>query len=448
MNPINHLVVLMMENRSFDHVLGSLQLSGRDDVDGISKPYRSNPTENAEIEQSCLDGVSPKYDLPHGRSDVLAQYDDGAMDGFVRSYVATGKSVDPRIPMGFYTKQTLPVLYALADKFTVCDRWFSSMLSSTWPNRKYFHSGTRDQDDDTQTLPSFPGFRTTPIYKALEETPDPTRPGQGLTWKNYFADMPFLAFWYAFAATHNSNFDSILAFAEDCACGALPHVAVVDPPFGLADDHPPHDPALGEKFIGLVVDALTTSKSWHDTALLIVFDEHGGFYDHVVPDVPKIANKWKDTPYGFRVPALLISPYTSGRRCISTVFDHTSFMKSLHERWGVEFPAVEYDVRWTVANSIWAAFDFQADPLGVGIYTGVTRDDSVAALNWASGVYDRLQDDTQRFEQFLDRIFVLPELKALDRRAALFDTLNAFEHHVITQKRMFGAAEAAETGTL
>jgi phospholipase C len=259
--------------------------------------------------------------------------------------------------------------------------------------------------------------------------------------------MPFLAFWYAFAATHRSNFDSIVAFAEDCAAGSLPHVAVVDPPFGLADDHPPHDPTLGEKFIGLVVDALTTSQSWHDTALLIVFDEHGGFYDHVPPEVPTIVNKWNDTPYGFRVPALLISPFTAGRHCVKTVFDHTSFMKSIHERWNVDFPKEEYDVRWTGANSIWDAFDFQSDPIGTGIYTGVTRDNAVAALNWATGVYDRLRDGTQRFEQFLDRIFVLPELKMLDRRAALFDTLNAFEHHVITQKRMFEAAHASEEGT-
>ena len=441
MNDINHLVVLMMENRSFDHVLGALTLNGRTDIDGLPTPRGSNPGSGGLIDQWPMDGQPYNYDVPHLRADVSDQYHDRAMDGFVKTYVRGNPSGDPRVPMGYYTDITFPVLYALAERFTVCDRWFSSVLSSTWPNRKYFHSGTRDEDDDTQLLPRFPGFRTTPIYKAIEETDDPTRPGHKLSWKSYISDMPFLAFWYGFSFTHLSNFDSILGFARDCAAGTLPHVAIVDPPFQLAEDHPPHNPLLGEKFIGLVVDALTTSQSWHDTVLLIVYDEHGGFYDHVPPEAPLIENKWKDTPYGFRVPAIIVSPYSGGAKCVRDVFDHTSFMKSINERWNVEFPTDTYDCRWTEANSIWTACD-GAPGLGTGIYTGVTPDTPVAALNWATGVYERLADEPRRFENLLERIFVLPELKALDQRAGLFDTLNAFEHHVVTQKRMLEAAAA------
>jgi len=220
----------------------------------------------------------------------------------------------------------------------------------------------------------------------------------------------------------------------------LPHVSVLDPPFTLADDHPPHNPALGEKFIGLVVDALTTSPSWHDTALLIVYDEHGGFYDHVPPPNPIAPGKWGDAPYGFRVPALLVSPFS--RKPSHLTYDHTSFMKSVHERWGVGFPAEIYDVRWSAAESIWSALD-NAEPLPQGLYTGVGRADDVGSLNWATGIYDRLADDFLRFEALLDRIFVLPELKELDNRPNVFASLSLFEHKVVTQKRMYVASSAS-----
>lgn len=439
MEQINHLVVLMMENRSFDHVLGALCLSGRGDIDGITDPKKTNPApDGPPVAQWCMDGAPFGYSLPHLRADAVEQYDNGTLDGFVRAYAAQNpKDRNWNIPMGYYTGKTFPVLYALASKFTVCDAWFSSMLSSTWPNRKYFHSGQRDKDDDTETLPTFPGFGTTPLYRALETTPDPVRSGHNLTWKSYFSDLPFLGFWYAFAATHLSNFVTIEQFAEDCMSRSLPHVSILDPPFTLADDHPPHNPALGEKFIGLVADALTTSPSWQDTLLLILYDEHGGFFDHVVPPPPRVPGKWGDTPFGFRVPALIVSPFSSPVSHVT--YEHTSFMKSVHERWNVQFPPDIYDVRWAEAPSIWSTLA-RNEPLPTGIYTGVDRADSIASLNWATGIYDRLRDDFRGFERLLDRIFVLPELKSLDNRADVFQTLSRFEHKVVTQKRMYVAA--------
>jgi phospholipase C len=430
----------MMENRSFDHVFGALSLAGRSDIAGISYPMKTNPApDGSTVPQWCMDGAPFTYNVPHRRRDAVEQYDSGEMDGFVKAYAMENPG-DPHwnIPMGFYTAQTFPVLYALASKFTVCDAWHSSMLSSTWPNRKYFHSGQRDGDDDTQTLPAFPGFGTTPLYRALETTPDPVRPGHTLTWKSYFSDLPFLAFWYAFAATHLSSFATIDQFADDCMARSLPHISILDPPFTLADDHPPHNPGLGEKFIGLVVDALTTSPSWEDTLLLLLYDEHGGFFDHVTPPPPAVVGKWGDTPLGFRVPALIVSPF-SGKTSHDT-FEHASFMNTVHQRWGVLFPEETYDVRWTGAQSIWSTLT-ETKPLPTGIYTGVVdRADSIASLNWATGVYDRLGDDFQRFEGLLDRIFVLPELKTLDNRAEVFRSLSLFEHKVVTQKRMYVAA--------
>src|ERR1019366_7460016 len=126
-----------------------------------------------------------------------------------------------RVPMGYYTRKTLPVLFSLADNFSVCDRWYSSMLSSTWPNRKYLHCGKRDDDIDTQSVPPFPGFGNTPLWNVIEDQPD----GQGnrYTWKSYFTDMPFLIGWYKFAAFHAyTHFTSIDNFVKDCQEDQLP----------------------------------------------------------------------------------------------------------------------------------------------------------------------------------------------------------------------------------
>src|SRR5690606_26144794 len=125
--------------------------------------------------------ISPGYpDPPHGWGATHAAYSDGKNDGFVREYQEAyppdshqHAAADTKIPMGYYTRKTLPVYYALADAFTVCDAWHSSVLSSTWPNRKYLVSGKRDSDNDTHTLPSWPGFQTTPIYDVLEDVQNP-----------------------------------------------------------------------------------------------------------------------------------------------------------------------------------------------------------------------------------------------------------------------------------
>ena len=122
--------------------------------------------------------------------------------------------------MGYYSRATLPVLYKLADEFVVCDHWFASLLSSTWPNRKYLHSGRRDGDNDTQTIP-ISGFQTRPFYDALEEQRDPET-NLRLSWKCYFTDLPFLAFWYGFSARHLRNFTHVVDFVNDCREDALP----------------------------------------------------------------------------------------------------------------------------------------------------------------------------------------------------------------------------------
>ena len=451
MPPIEHVILLCMENRSFDHYLGALSLPplSRTDVRGLTIPPFSVPgaggkqVESWQIDVGDKPLVGPDFpDVPHGRQNMVDNFHLGKNDGFVTSYLAEHAN-DPKpltelqatIPMGYYTQKTLPVLYALAEKFTVCDMWFSSMLSSTWPNRKYLHSGRRDEDLDTQIFPGITGFRTTPIYAFLEQHAD--QKGEPLTWKSYFSDLPFLAFWYRFAAMHAlHNFATIESFVDDCRENRLPSVSIVDPPFTLADDHPPHDPTLGQKFIGLVVDALTHSPAWDKSALVIVYDEAGGFYDHVPPPQTGVKGD-QDANLGFRVPALIVSPY-SKRGASHTQYDHTSFIASLQQLWNLDVPLTakgdEFGARWPHANSFWDALDATQEPLPRGTYTGDPI--PLAQINWAAGIRDRLASPLGKFEALLERIFVLPELKLLDRRADVYGTLGKMEDNVVTLKRM------------
>ncbi len=436
--PIEHLVVLMMENRSFDHYLGALTLSGRADIEGLPPPPDPLPT-NPDADGTptpawCMDdaGAAP-VDPPHGFDAAHAAWNNGDNDGFVRQFQLAAPTADPRLPMGYYTARTLPVYYTLADRFTVCDHWFGSLLSSTWPNRKYLLSGRRDGDNDTQTLPAPPGYRTRPILDAVEDARDER--GDRLTWRCYFSDLPFLALWYGFAFDHLSHFTHVANFLTDCQEDRLPTVSIVDPPFTLADDHPTHDPRLGQKFVGLVVDALSHSESWSKTALLILYDENGGFHDHVAPP-PGVGPADADTPVGFRVPAIIVSAYAKRRFACKVPFDHAALTAAIHRRWDVPF-GPDFGTRWPHAADIWSAcFDFAAPPLPQGAYTP----DAFHDLHWGSGIHARLPNLTEGFERLLERAFVLPELKALDRRASVYDTLADLEQRVIARRRLFDAS--------
>jgi hypothetical protein len=338
--------------------------------------------------------------------------------------------------MGYYTRNTLGVLYSLADYFTICDHWHASVLSSTWPNRKYLHSGTRDSDKDTQVIPGVFGFGGTPIYDLVAACCDPGTNSR-LTWRSYFCDMPFLTFWYGFALRNAHNFEMIDAFVRDCVQQTLPTISIIDPPFSLADDHPPHDPAVGEKFIGLVTDALTNSASWERSALVILYDEFGGFYDHVAPPAaPEPAPL--DSPLGFRVPAIIVSPFAKRRYVSHVTYDHTSVIASIAKRWGVPFGAQTnaFGDRWKHMSAIWDdCFDFTQEPRR-DTYTGSPLGD----VTWGRAVRERLANPLGDFEGALQRLFVLPELVALDKRASLYDTLGKFEDSVVTLKRATGYA--------
>ncbi len=443
-NSIDHLVILTMENRSFDHFLGSLSMEGRLDVNGLPNPLPSMPDKSGNMEFCWnMDGLYSGYgDPPHTYAVQHACYNMGKMDGFVKEYHKTfplGKlhKSPSRIPLGYYTRETLPVIYSLCDHFAVCDHWFSSLLSSTWPNRKYLFSSMRDDDTDSLDIPAPPGFKTRPLFDSLEKWPNVTS-GSLCTWKNYFSDMPFIAFWYDFALEHaHSHFLPITQFIEDCHNQTLPTVSIVDPPFSLADDHPSFDVRRGQKFIKLIVDALTLSDSWHNTALVLLYDENGGFYDHVVPPQAFEMAHGKipqDTPLGFRVPAVVISPYALRGKASNTIFDHTAVMKSIHTRWGVPFDADGYGTRFQYAPDIWeSCFDFSQDPLEKGIYTesGIRGDETACppaqSDEWFTHPFEKITGSLGGVEELLRDVFKLTGLRHLDCRHNLRNSLQGAE---------------------
>jgi phospholipase C len=315
------------------------------------------------------------------------QIDGGAMDGFVRS-------VDNVEPMGYYPPEVLPFAYSLANTFTLVDRWFCSVPGPTYPNRRFLLSGTAYGATVTgpDTLLDLPPAHGT-IFDRLAE--------QHISWGNYFTDVPMTMVIPSIILKHLDHHHRISKFFEDCQSGSLPSVSFVDPGIGAfssiaaavaslptavkdalrligADfqdlppdetEEDPHDMYDGELWAHKVLEAVLRSPSWERTLLIYTYDEHGGYYDHVPPpaaippdDVPP-ALKPGDPPggfdrYGFRVPAGVVSPYSKKDYVSHTVYDHTSVLKTVEEKWNL--PALTN--RDANANSMFDMIDLTEKP--------------------------------------------------------------------------------------
>ena len=387
MEQIRHFVLLMMENRSFDHYLGALTLApeARGDIEGLVgglpvNRHIGDPPTDTGVPPWPLDNVKLQFfDPPHESPEVRQQWDEGKMDGFVEAYerfharstyptplyasplLGTAPPAPPdirqmtRVVMGYYTRQTLPVLYALADQFAVFDHWHSSFLGSTHPNRIFAMAG-HSGDVITTTWKTAFRHKPPPIWGGWERKGGSTR---GITWKAYKlpSELSMFALWPGFASEHEANGASLRDFVADCTADRLPDVAIVEPPYSSADDHPTHDPRRGQQFIGFVVDALLRSPSWKSTAMVLTYDEHGGFFDHVPPPASpeRAAAPWD--VLGLRVPTIVLSPFTP-RMVVSETFEHTSVLKTIAERWELDIPA-EAGPRLPLVKSLWeSSFDF------------------------------------------------------------------------------------------
>ena len=369
MQEIEHVVVLMLENRSFDHMLGYLSLEGgRADVDGL-RADMANVAEGQRYPVQRLGSThlpDGHWDLDHSGSATRLQIGGGAMDGFAASYAQTLRArgmadADPGVAMGYYDAQDLPVYDHLAEHFCVCDRWHSSVPGATWPNRLYAVAGSAAGSLDDQKLPLYdkPSF-----VRHLDAA--------GVSWRWYgydigtlrcvdreyllghhdrFAYVQKLKLAFQARAEEAAFVDADAAsFLEDAARGNLPAVSWIDPNFkdlNLVctppnDDHPPSDVQEGQELVFLVYNALATSPQWERTLLLIVYDEHGGFFDHVAPpEHPPDDDPQTFSRYGVRVPAIVVSPWVAARSVSSTLFDHATIAKTILGR----FCASELDRR-------------------------------------------------------------------------------------------------------
>jgi phospholipase C len=333
---IDHVVVVMMENRSFDHLLG--WLPGADgkqaglqyaDANGVS--HATHPL--APDFQGC-GHPDPDHSYEGGR----VQYADGACDGFLRS------GQNDEYAIGYYRGRDLPFFGPAARYWTVCDRYFAAFMGPTFPNRLYMHAAVTDRTTNTRTLSSLPT-----IWDRLA--------ARGLKGRNYFMNIPTVLLW---GPKYTSIARPYAEFLRDCRRGKLPHVAFVDPLFTssdegtAADDHPHADIRAGESFLAQTYRAITTSPAWRRTVLIITFDEWGGFFDHVPPPAaPDV-----DPAYalrGFRVPCLVISPLARRRRVAHGVYDHTSILRMIEWRWNL----APLSVRDAHANNIAAVLDFK-----------------------------------------------------------------------------------------
>ena len=376
---IEHIVVLMLENRSFDHMLGYLSLEhGRDEVDGL-KPGMSNTVNGKEYPVAHAPAThvpNPNWDPDHSAAQTDLQIGGGAMDGFAASFAHTlGRrnvpDPDPGVVMHYYNDADLPVYHHLSENFCVCDRWHSSVPGATWPNRLYALTGGADGSRDDKPKPP-PIYGRNAFIRHLDAA--------DVNWRWYTYDVGTLRCAdHEYLIGHHRHFayvdrpklpfltgleeslvvdEDAASFVEDAARGNLAQVSWVDPNFkdvNLAhiqsnDDHPPSDVQDGQELVFLVYNALASGPKWDKTLLLVLYDEHGGFFDHVTP--PEAAD---DDPatfgrYGIRVPALVVSPWVAGRSVSHTLFDHTSIIKTILTRFCpselTREPGIEGLIHW------------------------------------------------------------------------------------------------------
>ncbi|MEO8857269.1 MAG: alkaline phosphatase family protein [Burkholderiaceae bacterium] len=327
---IDHIVILMMENRSFDHMLGYLTLAGRADVDGLDKtmfnmyqPSTGGAPVKVGVQPMVSTGMSGFHDPCHAGGCVDQQIAQ-ANGGFVQNYHDSFPADDPGIVMRYFGAKDVPVYDFLAAEFAIGDRWFSSVLGDTWPNRLYAVSGTAA---GSRTGKRVPLYANKSFVRQLDKAK--------VSWKGY-GDQTHYTIKLAddnYRSSPNfeplSGFHDNYGFIHDALVGDLASVSWIDPHFFKNDDHPTADVALGQAFVAQVYAALAKSPQWSKTLLVVLYDEHGGFFDHVQPGPAPDDDPANFGSYGVRVPALFAGGCVDKAQCFKTVWDHTSLIKTI-----------------------------------------------------------------------------------------------------------------------
>lgn len=364
--PIERIIVLMLENQSFDRLLGGLApaLPGLDGVNPerpLANPdWPSGLPILARPTRSRTTAHDPRHDL----ADVLGQIDQGRMAGFVadfaRAYPQSAPAERAEI-MAWYPPGFLPALHFLAGQFVIADHWHSSVPGPTWPNRLFAQSGTSLGHTD---MPS--GL----FHPALHLYDQPTLYDEltaaGVAWRIYYGDFPqSLVFTHQLEPRNLARYRPFKRFAADVTAASLPPFVFIEPAYFEPeenDQHPPQDVLRADRLLAEIYNALAAAPALFATTLLVVlYDEHGGFFDHVPPP-PTLApdahtENFSFTELGVRVPAVFISPLLDPG-VISTLFDHTSLIRAAADLWGV----TPLGQRAAAANSPLAALVWRDAP--------------------------------------------------------------------------------------
>jgi len=392
---IEHVVILIQENRSFDHYFGSYR-----GVRGFSDPSMAfhqpdaantvNPPVGVLLPfhlDTATTNAACTHDITHDWVSQHRSWDNGAMDGFVSSRLAINSN-DALLSMGYYTRPDIPYYYALADAFTICDNYFCSVMGPTDPNRLYTMAASLDPDGKNggpilQTIIT----NRTSVYGRLTYTTMPEQlQARGISWKVYSSPDEtalggvlsdnvlsyFKKFQDPTSVLHQNAFGPQFPtdFLADVLSGSLPQVSWLVGSV-VTSDHPPSPSVFGENILSLILDTFRLNPAlWAKTIFFVTYDENGGFFDHVppvtapsgtpgeyvtaaaVPDPTVIGTPAISGPIGlgFRVPTLIISPFSRGGFVSSDLFDHTSILRFLETRFGAEVPNLSAWRRATVGD--------------------------------------------------------------------------------------------------
>jgi phospholipase C len=355
MHQIKHVVVLMMENHSFDNLLGMVGLQGGPgNVDGLTvrkngRPADFNPGPGGRVYARHSPTPCQDPHLPNQTWNASHEsFNGGRMDGFVR---ASGNTA-----MLYWDRSDIPSTYSLASHFPIGQRYFSSVLAQTYPNRRFFFTGTASGmiATDLQQSLHTPAQNGT-IWDRLD--------AHQISYAVYYQDLPSWAIVPGAARpSHQAKFDQ---FYPDVAAGKLPAFTFLDPNYDTTSQENPQDIQVGERFIAEVANALMKAPTWRHTALFITYDEHGGYYDHVPP--PRAVKPDSIPPtlgpgdvragynrYGFRVPMIVVSPWAKKNYLSNVVQDHTSMAAFIERKWNL--PAMTF--RDANADAMTDYFDF------------------------------------------------------------------------------------------
>ena len=383
LNDIDHVIILMKENRSFDHYFGALRgVRGFDDPTAVRADGRSV---FHQADTGHADGhVAPfrvdtrrtnaqRYtDLSHAWSVQHAAWNGGDMDGFISAHRVSDGARGP-MTMGYMTREDLPYYYALADAFTICDGYHCSVMGPTHPNRYYLMTATNDPDG----LAGGPALNNAGNAYAWESYPERLEKA-GISWRVYHDfddyDCNVLKHMVQYqraprgsALRENALKDRpFYELLSDLRTGNIPQVTWIVPPADVSE-HPDYLPAAGEDHTAQVLAALWSNpKLWAKTAVILNYDENDGLFDHVAPPTPEPGTPGEfvhglPVGLGFRVPCFIISPFSRGGYVCGDTFDHTSTLRLLEARFGVEIPNLSKWRRQTTGD-LTSAFGFGQAP--------------------------------------------------------------------------------------